>query len=100
MRKLTGLVVLLLGAIHGCSTNAEMAFPPREELAATPEFVAQAAATPVALPVVADRGKDKKADKSKDATNLPAGWYADYAQALAKAKSTGQPLLVLFHCLK
>ena len=96
MRKPTGLVVLLLGAILGCSKDPDKAFAPREELRATPPVV-QAAAAPAALPAVADRGKDKKADQSGDAKDLPAGWYADYAQALAKAKSTGQPLLVLFH---
>ena len=44
--------------------------------------------------------KDKKAkDKKKknDEKSVPAGWHLDYDQALAQAKSTGKPLLVLFH---
>ena len=46
----------------------------------------------------ADKGESKKKEKStKDAKKLPAGWYSNYDEALAKAKKTGQPLLVLFH---
>jgi hypothetical protein len=97
MTKPTHLVPLLLGAIIGCSNNVATDPSPPAEFLATPNLVVQASAAPAALPLVADRGKDKKADKPKDASDLPAGWYADYAQALARAKSTGQPLLVLFH---
>ncbi|HXG09646.1 MAG TPA: hypothetical protein VNK04_07645 [Gemmataceae bacterium] len=49
-----------------------------------------------------DRGKGKgkeaaKAAKPNDPKSFPPGWYSNYDQALAKAKATGQPLLVLFH---
>jgi hypothetical protein len=96
MRKPTRLVILVLSAILGCSKDSGVAIAPHEELRATPP-VFQPAAAPAALLAAADRGKDKKADKSKDAKDLPTGWSADYAQALAKANSTGQPLVILFH---
>jgi hypothetical protein len=43
------------------------------------------------------RGDANAADKKKESAALPPGWYANYDQALARAKATGQPLLVLFH---
>jgi hypothetical protein len=41
------------------------------------------------------KSKDKK-DK-KDDKIVPAGWHLDYDKAVAQARSTGKPLLVLFH---
>ena len=37
---------------------------------------------------------DKPMERKK---RLPPGWYGDYDAALAQAKKTGQPLLVVFH---
>jgi hypothetical protein len=41
------------------------------------------------------KGKDKKT--KNDEKIVPAGWFLDYDKALAQAKSSGKPLLVLFH---
>lgn len=96
MREPACFMVLILGVILGCSKNDD--FPSPAPLPASPNGLVQAGAILPAL--LFDKGGGKKADsgkKSKDEKNLPAGWYGDYAQALAKAKATGQPLLVLFH---
>lgn len=93
-------MILLFGVILGCSRNDVTDLPLSEPLPTVPNGSVPAAAMPPALSLAADPGKGKKADtakKSKERKNLPAGWYGDYAQAIAKAKSTGQPLLVLFH---
>jgi len=45
-----------------------------------------------------EREKEKRGEKGGERMGrLPAGWFSDYAKALAKAKATGQPLLVVFH---
>jgi hypothetical protein len=97
MRNSTGAVVLLCGAMLGCSNDvATNSRPPAAGNSATRIAVAQT--PPTTLRVGTGAAKDKKKPASKDRKkHLPAGWHADYAQALAQARSAGSPLLVLFH---
>lgn len=57
--------------------------------------------TPVALkeelaPKTRTKTKTKLLKEARK-VKLPPGWFSDYDQALAQAKMSGQPLLVLFH---
>jgi hypothetical protein len=99
MRQSINLAFILTSALLGCSRSAPSDFAPREEGGAIPALGAVAAAKPTRpLATAGEKAKKAaKAQKPKDESHLPAGWCADYAQALARAKSTGQPLLVLFH---
>lgn len=106
MRIAIGVMLLVLAVpLLGCANKPDVELPMPPESPARPELVAQGAPklaapkppAPAAAPEKGKRKKAEKADKSQDAKNSPPGWFSNYDQALAKAKSTGQPLLVLFH---
>jgi len=89
VRRPACLGILLFGVILGCSREVVTDLPPPEPLPTIPKSTVQAAAMPPALLRATDPGKGKKAGtakKSKKEKNLPAGWYGDYAQALAKVE--------------
>jgi hypothetical protein len=106
MRTLAGGVVLPLALILGCWSRSERDPADGEEIAASaanartgadPGASARAAPPARGKGKNTDKGGKAKDSKAKDKANLPTDWYADYDQALAQARKTGQPLLVLFH---
>jgi hypothetical protein len=100
MYRLVYAVPLITGLIVGCSKNNASDFTPARRPIDDRTRAIQESANQPDLLLALDPGNGEKVDagkKSKEEKNLPAGWYGDYAQALAKAKMTGQPLLVLFH---
>ncbi|MCS7045120.1 MAG: thioredoxin family protein [Gemmataceae bacterium] len=96
MRQMIVPVALLLIAMVACSKK-----PAPEASVAQPQTTNVRLAVQSERPAAREDEKPKKAakkdKKSKGAKNLPPGWHGDYEQALAQAKMTGQPLLVLFH---
>jgi hypothetical protein len=100
MRNVAVGIVLFLSGSFGCARSEGWNHPPSEKNSEAPQTVAWSGEKEDVGQIKITPKKAKKPEKvpkEKKDKNIPAGWFGDYDQALARAKAAGKPLLVVFH---